>query len=395
MRITVLSTYPISPARHGGQHRVSNMVSALRAAGHEARSVGILGSESYPATDGFLPYPGYDALRGFIENPFLMEDFAIGMLAANDPAVSKALARLIDPDCDALFCEHPWLFAFARKYAERARKKPLLVYESHNVESELKRQIIEGYYSPAYAQVCHDLILEVEKEAISKADMISTVSEADAEWTRQFSRVPIVVAPNGVTAARASIQDVAEANRIVGHHKFALYVASGHPPNVFGFFDTFKSGVGCIGPDCRLVVAGAAGNAIQTDPRFANVAGLGRCFVDAGMVSDSALRGLLQTAHCIFIPMTAGGGTNLKTAEALWTGRAVVATSHAMRGFEAFEGAPGVHVAHNRVEFLRALQLCMCERRFEIEQQERNRRKSLLWDETLRPMIDALNERAK
>ena len=201
MRVTVLSTYPTEPARHGGQHRVFNMISALRAAGHEVSSVGILGSESYSATDGFLPFPGYNALRRYIDNPFLMEDWAIGRLAAIDPKVSKSMASLIEPNCDAILCEHPWLFAFARKYRERAKKKNiLLVYESHNVEFELKHQIIQGCYSSSYAAACRDLILEVEKEAIIHADLISTVSAADAEWTKQFSRVPIVVAPNGVNS---------------------------------------------------------------------------------------------------------------------------------------------------------------------------------------------------
>lgn len=394
MRITILSTYPTVPARHGGQHRVSNMIRALESAGHEVRSVGILGSESYPATEGFLAFPGYDMLRRYIDNPFLMEDWAIGRHALLDSKIFKSLTDLINPNSDAIFCEHPWLFAFARKYRETSKRKNLfLVYESHNVESDLKRQIIGSYYSPSYAEFCQNLILEVETDAIVHSGLISAVSVADAEWTKQFSRVPVIVAPNGVAPARASVQDVVAANEIAGHRKFALYVASAHPPNIFGFFDLFGSGVGCFGPDDRMIVAGAAGHSIQSDERFLKVAGLSRCYVDAGTVSESALRGLLQAAHCVFVPMTTGGGTNLKTAEALWSGRAVVATGHAMRGFEPFERAAGVHVAGDRIEFLRALQTCMASPRFEMDQNERSRRKSLLWEETLRPMIAALDER--
>ena len=170
-------------------------------------------------------------------------------------------------------------------------------------------------------------------------------------------------------------------------------MASAHPPNVFGFYDLFGSGVGCFGPDYRMVVAGAAGHSIKNDEKFVKAAGLSRCFIDAGMISESVLRGLLHAAHCIFIPMTAGGGTNLKTAEALWSGRAVVATTHAMRGFERFERSPGVHVARDRIEFLNELQACMSATRFEMDQDERNRRKPLIWEETLKPMIEALNER--
>ena len=67
MHITVLSTYPAASPRHGGQHRVANMINALEMAGHEVRSVGVLGSNSYPRSNDFLPFPGYDALRRYIE----------------------------------------------------------------------------------------------------------------------------------------------------------------------------------------------------------------------------------------------------------------------------------------------------------------------------------------
>jgi glycosyltransferase involved in cell wall biosynthesis len=397
MKIAVLSTYPVAPARHGGQHRVANMIGALEAAGHDVQSVGVLGSDSYAATPGFLPFPGHNKLRHYIENPFLMEDWAIGRLAAGDPATFKALSQLIDKNVDAIFCEHPWLFGFALKYRQglKGKKKPLLVYESHNVESDLKQQIIKAYYGSSYAATCQDLILQVEEEAIQHSDLISAVSQSDAEWIRKLAKVPIIVAPNGVGENRASVQDVVDANAIVGHRKFALYVASGHPPNVFGFYDLFGAGVGCIGPEDRMVVAGAAGHSIRIDEKFDRVAGLSRSFVDAGMVSDGALRGLLQAAHCIFLPMKSGGGTNLKTAEALWSGRPVIATTHAMRGFEQYCEAPGVHVAKDRADFLAGIQRAMAAERFEIDQMERLDRRSLLWDETLKPMIRALDERPK
>ncbi len=394
MKITILSTYPAEPARHGGQHRIANILATLRAAGHEVSSVGILGSDNYAATSGFLPFPGYQKLRSYIDNPFLMEDFAIGKLAAGDTMTFEALARLIDKQADVLFCEQPWLFEFARKYREKSKNRKLkLFFDSQNVESDLKREIVSSYYGTAYAETCEKLILDVELAAISNADAIATVSKADAEWTKRFSRVPVAVAPNGVRSERASVSDVVAANAIARHEKYALYVASAHPPNIFGFYDQFGGGIGCFNPNHRLIVAGSAGDAISGDERFGKVAGLAKSFINAGSVSDAALRGLLQTAHCIFLPMTSGGGTNLKTAEALWSGRAVVATTHAMRGFEQYERSPGVHVARSKGEFLSTIRDCMQATRFNIDQAERNQRKSLLWDETLKPLVATLDER--
>lgn len=393
MHITVLSTYPSTNAKHGGQHRVANVISELRNAGHEVSTKGILGSDSYETTDGFLPFPGYKVLQQYIDNAFLMEDWAIGRWAVSHGPF-QSLSRLIDKDTAIIFCEHPWLFSFCKKFRrEMGRKDLKIVYSSHNIEAELKRQIISSHFGSAYAETCRNLILKDELEAIEVADLISTVSSSDAEWTRQYSRAPIVVAPNGVAPNRASIQDVIAANAITGHRKFALYVASGHPPNVTSFYDIIGAGIGSLGPADRMVVAGAAGQAIRNDARFDKVAGLASSFVDAGIVSDAELRGLLQSAHCIFLPMTSGGGTNLKTAEALWSGRPVVATTTAMRGFEAFQEAGGVTVCRDKGEFLSALQRQMAAPRFEIDREERNARSALIWSETLKPLIEAVHER--
>jgi glycosyltransferase involved in cell wall biosynthesis len=396
MHITILSTYPPTLPRHGGQHRIANMVRVLEGAGHQVQSIGVLGSESYPSSHGFLAFPGYEVLRRFIDNPFLMEDWAIGRWVVEDPSAYRALTRLINRKTDAILCEQPWLFTFGKRFlADIKRRKPMIVYGSQNIESELKRQIVEAYYGASYGGKCAALVLDFEIKAVSSADLILTVSQTDAEWVRKYTSAPIVVARNGVSAARASIEDVREANRITEHRKTALYVASGHPPNVFGFYDLFGEGVGCFAPNERIIVAGSAGESIRNDERFGSVSGLGRSFVDGGMVSEGQLRGLLHTAHCIFLPMTSGGGTNLKTAEALWSGRPVIATPVAMRGFEAFQNAAGVHMCSGKGEFLAAIRECMAKPRFEIDRNERQSRRSLLWSETLKPLVDAFDDRRK
>lgn len=392
MRITMLSTYPTIEPLHGGQHRVANIISALSASGHQVSSVGVLGSDHYPATPGFLPFPGYKVLSRYVDNPFLMEDWAIGQLALQDPAVFAALGRMVG-STDVIFCEQPWLFGFAQRFKDLSKKfKPRLVYSSHNIESRLKREIVERHFDASQSSKLESMVLDVEQYAIANADLIFTVSQSDAEWTRMKAVVPIIVAPNGVNENRTSVQDVVAADALTGHRKFALYVASAHPPNVTGFFDIFGAGIGCFSPEERLIVAGSAGQGIRGDPKFSKTAGLERCFVDAGTVSDSQLRGLLHNAHCIILPMMSGGGTNLKTAEALWSGRPVIATEIAMRGFERFSESDGVRVCSTRTQFLRELQQCMSRSRTECNSTELIERKSLLWSETLKPIVDEFRE---
>ena len=102
---------------------------------------------------------------------------------------------------------------------------------------------------------------------------------------------------------------------------------------------------------------------------------------------EQCLQGLLEIAHTVGLPITHGGGTNLKTAEALWAGKHVVATTTAFRGFESFRTSPGVLVADEPSKFLAALRTTMAQAPNNLPRAEREKRKSVLWTETLKPLI--------
>jgi len=84
MKILTLSTFPFGTPRHGGQHRMSNLVETYRANGHDVRSAGVLGSPLYPPEAGFLPPPSNEQYARYMPNALLMEDWAIGRMAAED-----------------------------------------------------------------------------------------------------------------------------------------------------------------------------------------------------------------------------------------------------------------------------------------------------------------------
>ena len=56
----------------------------------------------------------------------------------------------------------------------------------------------------------------------------------------------------------------------------------------------------------------------------------------------------------MLLPITYGGGSNLKTAEALLTGHPIIATAKAFRGCEVFTDMPGMIIAGNRRGILRS-----------------------------------------
>jgi len=236
------------------------------------------------------------------------------------------------------------------------------------------------------ARAAAALIEQCELAAIARADAIVCVSEHDRAWLQARTSQPVVLAPNGVRPWQSSPVGRQQAQAITAGLPYALYCASAHPPNMNGFFEIFGGGFGSLKPDQRLVVAGGAGTCIAQDPRLQQSALLAQRTLAPGVVSQACLEGLLDGAHCIVLPLTQGGGTNLKTAEALWSGKHIVATSVAMRGFEGFNGSSGVWLADDPAAFKCALRQAMSLPPLALTEPEVQARRSVLWEHCLTPL---------
>jgi glycosyltransferase involved in cell wall biosynthesis len=391
MKILIICTYPIKNPRHGGQLRVRKIMDTYLAEGHEVQVAGVLGSDNYESEENFVEYPGSHALLSVVENPFLMEDYAIGCLFSQKENYFNSLKNKIKSTPDVIQVEHPWLFAFAKRYCLEFNINPKIIYSSHNVEWKLKLDILNSYMGEAVAERYSDLIKAVEKNAIKNADFISCVSDDDAAWLKTQTNKKIIVAPNGVSEWNTNKNGCNEALKISQEYRYALYCASAHPPNMTGFFDMFGNGFGSLKPDEKLIIAGGAGLAIAGDERVHKSSKLAEKVVVAGIVTQSCLEGLLDGAHCIVLPLTQGGGTNLKTAEALWSGKHIVATSTAMRGFEKFKESPGVQIADDSSEFKRKLRSAMAASTLVLSSDEIEKRRTVLWSNCLKPLAENLN----
>ena len=385
--ILVLCTYPIDTPRHGGQIRVSKIVNHYRQAGFQVEVVGVLGSDNYPVSAGFEPSPPIGELAKILENPFLMEDVAISQLYESHDQYFSNLAKQIKKVPGLIHVEQPWLFGFAQRYIkEKLSHRCRLIYGSQNIEYQLKAAILKSYFTVEQVVQCEQQVKQLEMRAVTEADGVVCVSQHDLEWLRRYTQKPIVLAPNGVSEWQVTEQGIDEANQVTCHQKFALFCASGHPPNVKGFFDLFGGGFGAMNNSETIVIAGGASTAIGSGDRVHQSAKLAARITLAGLVSDSCLSGLLHTAHCIVLPITQGGGTNLKTAEALWSGRHIVATTTAMRGFEVFIGQQGVHVTNNPAIFKQQLRKVMAAPPLELNQLDHESRAIVLWEQCLKPL---------
>lgn len=389
-RILTLSTYPLDPARHGGQIRLSNICQAYRACGHEVQSVGVLGSKHYKPNPGFIAAPGKSKLRSKGINPSFMEDYVISELTKTGESLYDKLDKEVKLRPDLIHVEQPWLFDFAVALKSKRFPAAKLIYGSQNIEHKLKFGILSNAGLDFNASAYSELIRQKELTAAREADACFAVSAADASWLREITPKPVYLTPNGVRDIFSTNAGQASkwAQNYANSKNYAIYCGSAHPPNMDGFFAMLGGGCGSFQQGQRLLLVGGVGPAIINDRnRLPHNSELRHRIDVAGEIDDASLNLLLAHARCILLPLTHGGGTNLKTAEAIYTQNHVVATSTAMRGFESFVGHTGIQVADSAKEFKMAIRRALQSGRPEVPETEKAERRSVLWEETLKEAV--------
>ena len=144
-----------------------------------------------------------------------------------------------------------------------------------------------------------------------------------------------------ITAASSPPYDAATADALDQYllgEPFALFVSSAHPPNAFGLIETAEATDLCL-KGGSLLVAGEVSNLLFETPAFWRNQHI---FARTRLrhVSQPMLGALYAAANVVILPKTRGGGSNLKTAEALLSGRPTVATPKAFPGVRELPRAP-------------------------------------------------------
>jgi glycosyltransferase involved in cell wall biosynthesis len=75
--------------------------------------------------------------------------------------------------------------------------------------------------------------------------------------------------------------------------------------------------------------------------------------------TENDLDYLINRAAVLLLPIAHGGGSNIKTAEALLTDRPIIGTSTAFRGYDKFRMSKGVTIKDDVGEFRRALRTAL------------------------------------
>jgi len=340
-KITVAVPFPVHPPVGGGQRRVSEVYRHM-AFDFDVELVTIASSDAEPADIEIAPglreiripkSAAQQAEETRLEQEvggIPVGDVGIRLFGVHTPEYARRLTRSMD-DADLVVASHPYAVAAVPD----ALHRHLLVYEAHNVEYLLKKEVFHA--AGATGERLAETVRRLEADVCRAAQLIFCCSETDREELRRLYAVdptPVVVAPNGVDVAAIPFTSP-EARQAVkvqlglDGEPIALFVGSWHPPNLDAAQLVFD--IARVTPDVKFLLAGSQCRPLGDRPRPKNV-GL------MGVVDDDTLGTLLAAADVALNPMVGGSGTNLKVATYLAAGVPVITTSVGARGYELVDG---------------------------------------------------------
>ncbi|MFJ2339044.1 glycosyltransferase [Pseudomonas protegens] len=335
--------YPIRNPIAGGQIRATQLANLIEGMGYKREFMGI-----YPhRVDGWVS----DFPIGQVANDWVFSvphDFEMRLtdaVIADIDFYNKILKQASAYDPDLLWLEHPFLWPIFKTWACSRHDRMKVVYSSHNVEWAMKEQLLKRH--EVFDNYCVQRIYTTERDLLLSAHGVLCCSEDDQKTYAYHGRKDALVIPNGSSCPEISEENLGEPSLMGGldisEGKVVLvFISSYHEPNWFGLRDLVLSHMVSggllensllilMGDICRLYEDWCA----STGHRISGVHCVGR-------VTDEEKSSYFKIADIAVLPITDGGGTNLKTAEALLSCRAVAATSIAFRGFERHMTLPGV-----------------------------------------------------
>lgn len=357
--IALLTTYPIAQPRSGGQLRGSALAEHYEVSGFEVVRVGVFPARAFPRPEHGrhdLEFP-LDDPRTFVDGQKLPQgdDVQSGLFLSRDDGLFQKLVDRLPPRVDAFHLEQPWLLPVVQRLrALPAFAAARLVYGSQNLEAPLKDAICRRAGVDGARTVA--LVAQLEREACELADVTLAVSASDASALKSLGARRVVLAPNGIHAFSSNPSAVARWRQTLGPKRVALFVGSGHPPNAAGFIHAFGDALGFVPPDACIVAAGRVGEALTAhyaSTRFPTLT-VGRLHI-TGQIDDEGLSALKALASLFVLPIFEGGGSNIKTSEAILSGRPIIATSVSLRGFERYRSLPELTVADDHESWVRSL----------------------------------------
>lgn len=353
LNILMLGSYPIINPLHGGQRRSNAFFEYYKSKNfnvtycgiYRARSYSEYGSNDIPLDEEFINFNINKINKVFSK----YDDILCPKIVHFNDQKMKKLITMIDLS-DIIQFEQPYIYISLNKYL----RNKSIIYSSQNIEHNTKDNnlSIKNYLD------------KLEINLLQRANgKIIACSKNDLDWYTKKYKFPIkyVVIKNSTSIKIALKKDK---NRLKNYlsansiKKYALFVSSYHLPNIKGFIELVSLRLGYLSLGDYIIVAGKGAalikKIIEDSDNLLDKTALNKIFFFE-TINDSELQALIEDCEIILLPILYGGGTNLKTAEALLNNKKIIATDFAFRGYENFKDNKNINIANSKKEFIASM----------------------------------------
>lgn len=402
MKILSLGTYPIIECLHGGQIRTKHFIDRYKKilGDNNAKYIAIYNPHAYPIASKNDIAVGKATIQRITSTNYA-EDIICGEAIWYDDRVKKQMVEIITKfKPEVIECVQGYSYFGVKKIVKELGVNVKILYNAHNIEHTMKKDIYEsmGLNNDSQAQKYLGKIKKNEEEIVQVSALTFAVSESDADKLLEMGSREVKIVPNAVSNISVNNDKVINwKNRFIEDrvNKSILFIGSAHLPNINGFEKLVADKPGFIDLHTKIYVVGSVCDLLKT--KHATDSLIDIVFMDRikllGKLPEEDLRALIYISDVALLPILDGGGSNLKTAEAIYYANKIVATDVAMRSFGDFINFPNIKIANNPIDFKKAILSQLQASKTNLTQTQIDQKSTLTWLYALKSVDNNLLER--
>lgn len=227
-------------------------------------------------------------------------------------------------DCDIVVLSHPYMFPIIES---TINSRPI-IYESHNVEYSLKKNMIK---KKLIKNLFTSTVRNLEGRLISKSHIVFTTSSSDGYELKKLYNLQdkkLYISPNGTNVEDFAdiIKNSEREEDKPFNNPVAIFIGSAHAPNIEAVRTIIEQIAPCTS-GIHFLICGSVCRGLNTKNLSKNIS-------LTFEITDGEKLKMYRTAAIALNPMLSGSGTNLKMLEYMASGIPIITTPIGSRGID-------------------------------------------------------------